>query len=178
MEPYGDSMLMFSKIYNRIQHRRNPLLKAMTGLDREMIDVLQREDLSSEEKANQYDQLLQRYRKYDDKYHNRPPKRVQIVKQISEKEDEVQGIEGDVSAKASTDEVEQEILQSVPKSMEDRAKLIIQRINADNNMQWNDSGEFIYKGEKYKGTNMVDLVNDILRKRKRFNPVGWQVFTT
>ena len=25
---------------------------------------------------------------------------------------------------------------------------------------------------------MVDLVNDFLRKRKRFKPMGWQVFAT
>jgi hypothetical protein len=33
-----------------------------------------------------------------------------------------------------------------------------------------------YKGETVRGSNVVDLVNDVLRKRKYFNPQGWETF--
>jgi hypothetical protein len=33
-------------------------------------------------------------------------------------------------------------------------------------------GELKYKGETVQGSNVVDLVNDVLRKRKYFNPQG------
>jgi hypothetical protein len=33
-----------------------------------------------------------------------------------------------------------------------------------------------YKGETVQGSNVVDLVNDVLRKRKYFNPQGWETF--
>jgi hypothetical protein len=30
--------------------------------------------------------------------------------------------------------------------------------------------------ETVQGSNLVDLVNDVLRKRKYFNPQGWETF--
>jgi hypothetical protein len=33
-----------------------------------------------------------------------------------------------------------------------------------------------YKAETVRGSNVVDLVNDVLRKRKYFNPQGWETF--
>jgi hypothetical protein len=39
-----------------------------------------------------------------------------------------------------------------------------------------EKGELKYKGETVRGSNVVDLVNDVLRKRKYFNPQGWETF--
>ena len=36
----------------------------------------------------------------------------------------------------------------------------------------NEKVELKYKGETVQGSNVVDLVNDVLRKRKYFNPQG------
>jgi hypothetical protein len=41
---------------------------------------------------------------------------------------------------------------------------------------WNEKGELKYNGETVQGSNLVDLVNDVLRKRKYFNPQGWETF--
>jgi hypothetical protein len=41
-------------------------------------------------------------------------------------------------------------------------------------ISWNEKGELKYKGETVQGSNVVDLVNDVLRKRKYFNPQGWE----
>jgi hypothetical protein len=35
---------------------------------------------------------------------------------------------------------------------------------------------FRLSGETVRGSNVVDLVNDVLRKRKYFNPQGWETF--
>jgi hypothetical protein len=35
-------------------------------------------------------------------------------------------------------------------------------------ISWNEKGELKYKGEIVQGSNVVDLVNDVLRKRKYF----------
>jgi hypothetical protein len=50
-------------------------------------------------------------------------------------------------------------------------------MKADPNIDWSEKGELKYKGETVRGSNMVDLVNDVLRKRKYFNPQGWETFT-
>ena len=40
----------------------------------------------------------------------------------------------------------------------------------------NEKVELKYKGETVQGSNVVDLVNDVLHKRKYFNPQGWETF--
>jgi hypothetical protein len=40
-------------------------------------------------------------------------------------------------------------------------------------ISWNEKGELKYKGETVQGSN---LVNEVLRKRKYFNPQGWEAF--
>ena len=40
--------------------------------------------------------------------------------------------------------------------------------------QWNDRGELLHDGVVVPGSNVVDLVHDLLRKRKTSDPIGWQ----
>jgi hypothetical protein len=35
----------------------------------------------------------------------------------------------------------------------------------------------VFKGRSVPSTNIVDLVNDSLRQRKKFNPDGWELFS-
>ena len=42
--------------------------------------------------------------------------------------------------------------------------------------QWNDRGELLHEGMVVPGSNVVDLVHDLLHKRKTSDPVGWQQF--
>ena len=62
--------------------------------------------------------------------------------------------------------IEEEILESVPKTMKTKAELLVRKMKS----------ELKYKGETVRGSNVVDLVNDVLRKRKYFNPQGWETF--
>ena len=43
-------------------------------------------------------------------------------------------------------------------------------------LHWNDKGELLYENKPIPGSHVVDLVNDTLRHRKGFEPVGWSVF--
>ena len=60
--------------------------------------------------------------------------------------------------------------------MKQKAEYLWKKIKSIPEIQWNERGELKYQGETIKGTNVVDLVNDLLRKRKAFNPQGWEVF--
>ena len=42
--------------------------------------------------------------------------------------------------------------------------------------QWNDRGELLHEGVVVPGSNVVDLVHDLLRTRKTSDPIGWQQF--
>ena len=72
--------------------------------------------------------------------------------------------------------IEEEILQSVPKTMKTKIELLVRKMKADPKIGWSDKGELTYKGETVRGCNVVDLVTDALRKRKYFNPQGCETF--
>ena len=72
--------------------------------------------------------------------------------------------------------VEKDIVDSVPKTMKKKAQRLLEKMTSMSGVEWNDRGELVYKNTAVTGRNMVDLVNDVLRKRKAFEPQGWQTF--
>ena len=55
-------------------------------------------------------------------------------------------------------------------TMKTKADLLVRKMKADTSIAWSEKGELKYKGETVRGSNVVDLVNDVLRKKKYFNP--------
>ena len=132
-----------------------PHLRSMNTLDTSMKQVLDQPDISQDEKVKQYNQLLQRYRTYDDKRSDPVPPPIPT----------------------QVDHWEKDIIDSVPMTMQRRAKLLVNRIKAsDGLMSWNERGELLRNGQPVPGTNIVDLVNDVVRRRKGFDPEGWTSF--
>ena len=41
---------------------------------------------------------------------------------------------------------------------------------------WNEKEKLKYKEETVQESKVVELVNDVLSKRKYFNPQGWEIF--
>ena len=95
------------------------------------------------------------------------PERVTIDK-APVKEDEV------VKETRAEPGVENEIIDSVPKRLKPKARRLLDKIKGI--VSWNDRGEMVYRNVLTPGSNIVDLVNDALRKRKSFQPVDWKTF--
>ena len=130
----------------------NPIHRSIVTLDDDMRTVLDRRDLSDDEKYRQYNQILQRYLKYHD--HLRTPS----------------------LRKESTQVKEEDVVRTVPLKFRAKAENLLKRIEREPNMHWNERGEFVHDGRVIKGSNIVDLVNDVVRHRKDFQPHGWQEF--
>ncbi len=128
-----------------------------------------RHDLPADVKVKLYNQVLQRYNTYDEQ-RKATPIIMQMVDSLQPAK-EVPTREAPVA-----DHIEQETLESVPPRMQKKAKLIINRIKNSSDLQWTPKGELVYKGQVVENTNVSDLVNDMLRKRKHFEPTGWQTF--
>jgi hypothetical protein len=45
------------------------------------------------------------------------------------------------------DAIEEDILESVPKTMKTKAELLVRKMKADPNIAWSEKGELKYKGE-------------------------------
>ena len=66
---------------------------------------------------------------------------------------------------------DKQIINSVPKTEQNRAKILIQKLNYHSEIiSWNDNGQLVSEGSIIPNSNIVDLVNDVMRKRKGFNP--------
>ena len=73
--------------------------------------------------------------------------------------------------------IEQDVLQSAPKTMRSRAERLLQRIRSHPDVTWNPRDEIEYQGQLVKNSNLTDLVNDVLRKRRNIaEHVGWKTF--
>ena len=77
-----------------------------------------------------------------------------------------------------SDEIETDMMDSVPATMKSRARQLIKKLKSNKDLiDWNEQGQMVFKGRSVPSTNIVDLVNDSLRQRKNFNPDGWELFS-
>jgi hypothetical protein len=60
--------------------------------------------------------------------------------------------------------------------MRGKAELLLKNMKTNRDITWNEKGELKYKDTIVHGSNIVDIVNDVLLKRKYFNPEGWETF--
>ena len=59
--------------------------------------------------------------------------------------------------------------------MKRKAELLLNHLKK-NNVSWNSKGEFRYYGDTISNSNILDLINDALRRRANFNPVDYKTF--
>jgi hypothetical protein len=74
------------------------------------------------------------------------------------------------------DLIDNEILESVPKTMKAKVQLLLKKMKSSPDISFNEKGELKYKGETVQESNVVYLVNNVLSKRQYFKPQGWETF--
>lgn len=135
-------------------------VQELSTLDSEMDKIL-RKKITDDQKAQEYNQILQKYLTYKEQVS--PPKNLLSVVEDSsptlEKKDE------------------DFILKTIPQKFKSKAQLLFDRLNQIPDFSWNERGELIYKDETMQNSNITDLVNDVMRSRKHFQPVGWRKFS-
>ena len=73
------------------------------------------------------------------------------------------------------DMIEKELKQLLLRSLQINRKLLLERLKVSN-VSWNSVGELMISTTKYDATNIIDLVNDVMRNRKYSAPFGWEIF--
>lgn len=129
-------------------------------LDSEMKRLMDSSQLDDRNKWAQYQQVLQRYLRLKDQ--ERQPFKIELEESRAE------------AHPSLTDE----IIESVPKNIKRKAKLLLQRLEDSDDITWDRRGEVTIKGQTITGSNITDLVGDVVRARKTTNPLGWQTFTS
>jgi len=164
-----------------------PTTKSLIRLDKKMEDILHDTKKPADDKVAQYNQNLQRFLEVQEQKRQFIPtvKIHQENASTSSQENKEEGERRDI--KPQTEQTEQsdqhpltdnEILESIPKSSRTLAQSMINRLKANSDhVSWNDKGEVTINERPIPGSNIIDLINDQLRSRKKFDPKGWEQFT-
>ena len=152
---------------------------------RAMYDVLNSNG-DVNDKANAYQQalwgFLQRYKKYKKR---QPLGKVELTSKKKKKkkkrtlaeEEEEEEEEEEKEKEEEEDVVETETLDSIPVGLKGKAGRLLKRLKTNPEIKWNDRGEITINGQYIRRSNLVDLVNDVLRARKTApDPTGWEEF--
>ena len=131
----------------------------LRDLDAEMTSILDKSDVNVSEKVRLYNQALLRY---NDMVKDRAAKPTPVVV-VKENEPIV-----------ATD-VMADVVTTLPKTLQEKGSQLVSRLKTT---KWNDRGELMHEGVAIPGSNIVDLVHDLLRKRKMSDPIGWQQFAS
>ena len=73
----------------------------------------------------------------------------------------------------ATTDIMREVVTTLPKALQEKGRQLVSRLKTT---QWKDSGEVLHERMVVPGSNVVDLVHYLLRKRKTSDPIGWQQF--
>ena len=119
-------------------------------------------------KATMYAQQLQKVNQLKNQVFRPEPTPVQMITQT---EQTMTSESDSATPSQQLNATDKQIIDSVSKTMQNRAKLLIQKLKDHADViSWNDNGQLVLEGSIIPNSNIVDLVNDVMRKRKGFNP--------
>ena len=140
----------------------DPNVSATASLQNDLSSVMANEDLSEAERSQLYVQTLYKFKTAHEK----------ALKEQSSKL-----LPSLAKTTTSThSKINQLIVDSVPKMFKRKAQLLLSILQDNPNMSWDDDGTVKLYGKPILGSNIIDLVNDVVRQRKGSEPTGWQPF--
>ena len=148
-----------------------PVLNQLSLLDQQMKSILDDGSVAPEMKLHQYYNTLRRYETLQGN-----AARVPVPVTIEEKQIAVPPSAPEAAEPLPV--AENELIETVPKTQRQNAKLLLKYIKENPEISWNAQKELLYRGNRVPGSNIFDLVNDTTRNRKNQVPAaGWQEFT-
>ena len=162
--------LIPEELLNRYEQRQrletSPIMTDMIHKDTQMSNILQRDDMTDDQKQKLYNANLERYLEL------RQQKDTQIpnVRVVGNKEDQEQP----QPQQQLPDAV---VVEPIPKTMRSRATALLNLMKTRPDLiRWDKSGQVKIEGETIPDSNISDLVSDAMRSRKNFNPKGSKEF--
>lgn len=175
MEHANKMFLIKPEVFKKIQETGETFPDTISQLDNEMQHVLKAK-IDDREKWNKYQQVLQRFLHFSNNL--REPVKIPITDLPVEKEetDAISGEQETDTQPLSTNLSIEDILESIPKNLRNKSKLLLQQINKNNVIEWDKNGQMSINNKSVQGSNIIDLVNDVIRTRKPTFPKGTDIF--
>ena len=141
-----------------------------------MNDILYSSDCGDEtEKWHKYQQVLQRYLHFKDK-----PVVSNTVSDAQDVSDVARNATTAAAARKGSDAITQRIdahiVETVPSKYKSMAASLLKWLREAGNITWDKTGSVVIEGASMRGANVIDLLNDAMRDRKRRAPVGHRQF--
>ena len=128
----------------------NPNVSATASLQRDLSSVMANEDLSEAEKSQLYGQTLYKFK---------------VAHEKALKEQSSKLLPSLAKTTTSThSKINQLIVDSVPKMFKRKAQLLLSILQDNPNMSWDEDGTVKLYGKPIQGSNIIDLVNDVVRQ--------------
>ena len=158
----------------------------LSSLDNDMENVLKLKK-DDREKWVLYQQILQRYLHFTSRerepisipVHSTKSKEIKSntddeKMNIKEGDDDVDGSSQTTVSKSYESLNPVDILASIPKTYVKKASLLLANLLSHSSViYWDNAGVVTIRGNVIPGSNIIDLVGDLVRPLKRSNPVGW-----
>ena len=154
--------LVPEEVLQRYEQRQrletSPLMGTTMHKDTQISDILQRTDVSDDEKQKLFNTYFERFLAL------RRQKEAPVMKEQQQQQAEPQLSDADV-------------VEPIPVTMRPRATALLSRLKAQPGaVTWDKTGQVKIEGETIPGSNISDLVSDAMRSRKGFNPTGAKEF--
>ena len=139
----------------------SPLTKKLSQLDEEMKSILDNSELGEATKAQLYSTVLSKY--LDIKRQIETPKPIPII-------------DDSTSPPATLPNLNGINVDYIPKQYRNKANNLISHLKNHSDVRWNSRGEMLSDGVAIPGSNMVDLVDEVIRQKTGPTPIGMNEF--
>ena len=128
-----------------------------------MANILQRDDITSDEKQKLFNAELEQFMELRRQKNYQPP----LARAVNNEEQ--QPPEPQLS--------DADVVEPIPRTMRPRATALLNRLKTRSDViTWDKTGQVKIEGETIPGSDISDLVSDAMRSRKNFNPEGSKEF--
>ena len=139
----------------------SPLMGTTMHKDTQISDILQRADVTDDEKQKLFNTYFKRYLEL------RRQKETPVMKEQQQQQ----------QPQAESQLSDAAVVESIPITMRSRATTLLSRLKAKPGVvTWDKTGEVKIESETIPGSNISDLVSHAMRSRKDFNPTSSKEF--
>ena len=138
-------------------------LTEMTKINNGVKLMLDDKNIDPAERIRRFNEMLTRYGAHSENYYKTPTGPPQLVDQVTPSGPEVEA----TSAGTMPDKWEEDVVESIPLTMQKNARLLLKTIKASGRMSWDEHGRLVRQGRTIPGTNIMDLVHAVVRQRKK-----------
>lgn len=138
----------------------------LTRLDSEMNKILNSDSLNDHDKWNQYQQVLQRYLGFQRLNNSSTLKNSNQPAKVTDKN--ARGVDNS------------SIVLSVPSTFRNKTEILLQMLDSSHvkdRITWDKRGEVSVDGKVIPQSNIIDLINDVIRSRKNVQANGREIFS-